>query len=206
VARVVELTQRYKVCLVSDEIHADIIFAPHRHTSALSQAGEENSRIIVLNSASKSFNVAGLNTAYAVIPDKILRAEFRLQLRRLNLHGANIFGMSALEAAYSRGTEWLQALLLYLQDNRQYMSERLSSELPGLQHFVPEGTYLYWLNFNTLGLTPGKIKEKLIQEAGVGLNDGVTFSHANEGFWRFNFAVPRSMLEQGLDRIVGAFK
>jgi len=205
VARIVELTQRYQVCLVSDEIHADIIFSSHRHISALSPAGKEGHRIIVLNSASKSFNVAGLNTAYAVIPDKRLRTAFRLQLRRMNLHGANILGMTALEAAYSRGEEWLEALLVYLQGNRQYITDRLNSELPGLQHFFPEGTYLYWLNFNSLGLTPLEIKEKLIYKAGVGLNDGVTFSNANEGFWRFNFAVPRSMLKEGLDRIVQAF-
>ena len=205
VARVVELTQRYQVCLVSDEIHADIIFPSHRHISALSHAGKEGHRIIVLNSASKSFNVAGLNTAYAVIADKRLRTQFRRQLRRMNLHGANIFGMTALEAAYSGGEEWLEALLVYLQGNRQYITDRLNSELPGLQHFFPEGTYLYWLNFNSLGLTPLEIKEKLIYKAGVGLNDGVTFSNANEGFWRFNFAVPRSMLKEGLDRIVQAF-
>lgn len=205
VARVVELTQRYQVCLVSDEIHADIIFPPHRHISALFPAGKEDRRIIVLNSASKSFNVAGLNTAYALIPDKRLRTAFRLQLRRMNLHGANILGMTALEAACSRGEDWLEALLDYLESNRQYMADRLTSELPGLQHFFPEGTYLYWLNFNSLGLTPLEIKEKLIYEAGVGLNDGATFSNTNEGFWRFNFAVPGSMLKEGLDRIVQAF-
>ena len=204
-ARLIGLIKRYQVYLVSDEIHADIIFSPHQHTSALSLDEEANSRIIVLNSASKSFNVAGLNTAYALIPDKKLRTAFRQQLRRMNLHGVNIFGMTALEAAYSEGEEWLDALLLYLQANRQYMADILNNELPGLEHFCPEGTCLYWLNFNTLGLTPDKIKEKLIDEAGVGLNDGVTFSRGNEGFRRFNFAAPRSMLEKGLTRIIHAF-
>ncbi|MDW7772290.1 MAG: PatB family C-S lyase [Desulfobulbaceae bacterium] len=206
VARIAALARRYQVYLVSDEIHADIVFPPHRHVSALSAAGEDNNRIIVLNAASKSFNVAGLNTAYAIIPDKTVRAAFRRQLRWMNLHGANIFGMSALEAAYGRSEEWLESLLIYLQANRDYMKERLAGGLPGLRYFIPEGTYLYWLDFNSPGLTPGEIRKKLIDNAGVGLNDGVTFSPAHEGFWRFNFAVPRSMLEQGLDRIIAAFR
>lgn len=206
VAKIIELTRRYKVYLVSDEIHADIVYPPHRHFSALAWKGEESSRTIILNSASKSFNVAGLHTAYAVIPDKSLRDGFRQQLRRMNLHGVNVFGMTALQAAYRMGEEWLESLLRYLQDNRQYMRDRLTSELPGLKHFLPEGTYLYWMNFNSTGLTHSEIRERLIDRAGVGLNDGATFSRAHEGFWRFNFAVPRAMLEDGLDRIIGAFK
>lgn len=205
VARVVELTRRYNVNLVSDEIHADIVYPPHSHSSALVQAREKKAGIIVLNSASKTFNVAGLNTAYAIIPDLQLRTAFRRQLRRMNLHGANLFGMTALESSYTSGEEWLEALLGYLLENRNYMADRLSSELPALEHFLPEGTYLFWLNFNSLWLSPSAIKERLIDHAGVGLNDGVTFSQAHEGYWRFNFAVPRSMLKEGLDRIIGAF-
>ena len=203
--RLVDLTQQYDVYLVSDEIHADIIFPPHEHISALSFDEEQNGKFIVLNSASKSFNVAGLNTAYALIPDVKIRTAFRQQLRRMNLHGVNLFGMTALEAAYREGEEWLTALLIYLQSNRQFMTDTFINQLPGLDHFVPEGTYLYWLNFNSLGLTAPQIKERLVEVAKVGLNDGITFSRANEGFWRFNFAVPRSMLEQGLERIVQAF-
>ena len=203
--RLVELTEPYGVFVVSDEIHADIIFAPHRHISLLTIDEKMNNRIILLNSASKSFNVAGLNTAYAIIPDRKLRTSFRRQLRRWNLHGVNLLGMTALEAAYRDGEEWLEALLRYLHSNRQFMTVILDSELPRLQYFIPEGTYLYWLNFNSLGLTPRQIREKLINEAGVGLNDGVTFSRGAEGFWRFNFAAPRTMLEQGLERIVRVF-
>jgi cystathionine beta-lyase len=205
-ARLVELVKQYNVYLVSDEIHADIVFPPYTHVSALSVDEEMSGRIVVLNSASKSFNIAGLNTAYALIPDLKLRTSFRQQLRRMNLHGINLFGMTALEAAYNQGEGWLDALLAYLQSNRQFMTETLNSELPGLQHFVPEGTYLYWLNFNSLDLTAQQIKEMLINDARVGLNDGITFSRAAEGFWRFNFAVPRLMLEQGLERIVRAFE
>ncbi len=204
-ARLVELIHQYDVYLVSDEIHADIVFPPYSHVSALSMDEATINRIIVLNSASKSFNVAGLNTAYALISDLKLRTTFRQQLRRMNLHGVNLFGMTALEAAYSKGEEWLDALLLYLQFNRQFMTDILNNELPDLQHFVPEGTYLYWINFNALGLTAEQIKEKLIDVARVGLNDGITFSRSAEGFWRFNFAGPRSTLEQGLERIVRAF-
>lgn len=204
--RLLNLTHQYDVCLVSDEIHADIVFAPHKHVSALSICPEKTSNVIVLNSASKSFNVAGLNTAYALIPDAQLQTSFRQQLRRMNLHGANTIGMVALEAAYAGAEEWLDALLVYLQANREFISQTLDDELSDLQHFVPEGTYLYWLDFTSLGLTGAKIRRKLIDEARVGLNDGLTFSRNHEGFWRLNFAVPRSMLQKGLERIVDAFQ
>ena len=203
--RLVDLTQQYDVFLVSDEIHADIVFPPHEHVSTLAFDEGQNGKFIVLNSASKSFNVAGLNTAYALIPDVKIRTAFRQQLRCMNLHGVNLFGMIALEAAYCKGEGWLDALLFYLQSNRQFMADTLVKELPILEHFVPEGTYLYWLNFNSLDLTAPQIKERLVEVAKVGLNDGITFGRGNEGFWRFNFAVPRSMLEQGLERIVQAF-
>lgn len=202
----VELTQRYGVYLVSDEIHADIVFTPHEHVSVLSLNQVTKDKMIVLNSVSKSFNVAGLNTAYTLIPDLKLRAAFRQQLRRMNVHGVNLFGMVALEAAYTKGEKWLMALLEYLQGNRQFMAETLNSELPDLEHVIPEGTYLYWLNFNSLGLDALGIREKLVDVARIGLNDGVTFSRHHEGFWRFNFGVPRSMLEEGLDRMIKAFR
>lgn len=200
------LTRQYNVCLVSDEIHADIVYPPNRHVSALSVCQKESGGMIVLNSASKSFNVAGLNTAYALISDMQLQTMFRKQLRSMNLHGANIFGMEALEAAYTKSEEWLDALREYLQGNRQFMTKTLNEELPDLQHFVPEGTYLYWLNFNSLGLSGTQIKRMLIDDAKVGLNDGLTFSPNHDGFWRFNFGVPRAMLERGLERIVKAFQ
>ncbi len=204
-ARVVELAKLYDVYLVSDEIHADIVFAPFTHISALSLDEQAENRIIVLNAASKSFNVAGLNTAYALIPDLKLRTSFRQQLRRMNFHGVNIFGMAALEAAYCGAEEWLEELLQYLLSNRDFMTEKLDKELPGLEKFAPEGTYLYWLNFNSLGLNALQIRERLINVARVGMNDGITFSKACAGYWRFNFAVPRAMLENGLERIISAF-
>lgn len=204
-ARLVDIADRHKMFLVSDEIHADIMYAPLRFVSALSVGQEAPDRIIVLNSASKSFNVAGLNTAYAIIPEKKMRSAFRQKLRGMNLHGVNLFGLTALEAAYRHGAEWLDELLRYLQGNRDYMRDRLAEGLPGLRQFLPQGTYLYWLDFNSLGLAPVAIRRQLIDDAGLGLNDGITFSHAHEGFWRFNFAVPRTMLDQGLTRLIRAF-
>lgn len=205
-AKLLELTRHHGVYLVSDEIHADIVFPPQEFVSTLSVGQDKKDDIIVLNSASKSFNVAGLNTAYAIIPDSQLRTSLRQQLRRMNFHGVNIFGMVALETAYTKGEPWLDALLNYLEGNRKYMTDTLNLELPELHHIVPEGTYLYWLNFNTLDLSTTSIRETLIDVARIGMNDGITFSQHHGGYWRFNFAVPRSMLEQGLERIVSAFQ
>ena len=85
------------------------------------------------------------------------------------------------------------------------MEEILTSKLPGVKHYVPEGTYLYWLDFNMPGASGSQVREQLINGAKVGLNDGKTFSRMHDGYWRFNFAVPRSMLLEGLERIVRTF-
>lgn len=195
------LTQRYGVTLISDEIHADIVYAPHQHISAL----DLDEKAIVLNSVSKSFNVAGLNTAYALIADKQRRMMFQKVLRQLHLASVNLFGMTALEAAYTEGAVWLDALVSFLQNNRDSMVQELQTTLPDLYVFRPEGSYLMWLNFNRLGLSPQTIQEKLINKAQVALNDGATFSRSHEGYWRFNFAVPQDMLKEGLQRLLMAF-
>lgn len=206
VERLMELIVRYEVYLVSDEIHADIVFPPNTHIPALGVDARADHLVMILNSASKSFNIAGLNTAYALIPDLQLRAAFRRQLKRLNLHGVNLFGMTALEAAYRGGEEWLDTLLDYLLGNRSIIEETFKNTLPALRYFVPEGTYLFWFDFNSLVPEAEEIKRRLIDVARVGLNDGITFSERTGGYWRFNFGVPRTMLMEGLDRIVRAFQ
>lgn len=201
IKQVITLSQRYGVTLVSDEIHADIVYAPHHHVSALTL----DPGAIVLNSASKSFNIAGLNTAYALIADSRQRSLYKKVLRRLHLASVNLFGMTALEAAYTEGAPWLDALLTYLRNNRDRMVSQLNATLPDLRLFIPEGCYLMWLDFNALNLPPQRIEEKLIHRAKVALNDGATFSRSHTGYWRFNFAVPQSMLDEGLERIAEAF-
>ncbi len=197
----VNLSLRYNVTLISDEIHADIVYSPHRHISPASI----DEKVVVLNSASKSFNVAGLNTAYALISDSEQRRAFQKVLRKLHLATCNLFGMTALEAAYTEGEDWLDALNAYLQNNRDFMVRELQTGLPNLQIYNPEGSYLLWLDFNPLALSPQSIREILVHQAKVALNDGVTFSRSHEGYWRFNFAVPKKMLEDGLQRIIRAF-
>lgn len=204
--RLIKLLARYDVYLVSDEIHADIVFPPHKHIPVLGVSSKLDNRVIMLNSASKSFNVAGLNTAYALVPDLKLRTIFRRQLRSMNLHGVNLFGMIALEAAYREGEEWLDALLGYLLGNRRIIEETVKKELSGVRGFIPEGTYLYWLDFTPLGFDAEEIRKRLIDGAGVALNDGITFSERTGGYWRFNFGVPRTMLVEGLERIIRAFQ
>ncbi|GAB4343260.1 MAG: cystathionine beta-lyase PatB [Desulfobulbaceae bacterium] len=204
-ARLVSLVQEHDVCLVSDEIHADLVYPPYKQVSPLSLDRETPCRTIVLNAASKSFNVPGLCTAYALIPDPTLHAAFRRRLRRLNLSGVNLFGMLALDAAYREGEEWLGELLPYLQANRDRINQVLERDFPGMARFVPEGTTLYWLDFSSLGFKDEEVERRLREVARVALNDGRSFGENGGGFRRFNFAVPRSMLEEGLVRILRAF-
>jgi len=112
----------------------------------------------------------------------------------------NILGLHAARAAYLHGRDWLDALMAYLQANRDFLAEFVKSELPGIRIWKPEGTYLGWLDCRDLDLevSPQKF---FLDEARVGLNDGVDFGEAGQGFVRLNFGCPRKLLEEGLSRM-----
>jgi cysteine-S-conjugate beta-lyase len=189
------------VLVVSDEIHCDLIHGGHTFTSfaAVSEAFEQKS--IVCTAASKSFNLAGLKSSNIIVPDPALRAKLEQAVERNALGGANPFGLVAVEAAYNFGQEWLAAAMAYVEDNYRYMEAYLARHLPQLQIIPPEGTYLVWVDFRALGLSPELRKELLMEQARVYLDEGELFGPEGEGFERFNLACPRSILEEALERI-----
>jgi cystathionine beta-lyase len=207
-----ELTRMAEICLqqntviVSDEIHSELLLGGARHTpiAALSPEIAENS--ITLVAPSKTFNTAGLFCGFAIVPSVKLRAQYRLQTERMTLHSNNL-GQIAAEVAYSGVCDdWLTELNAYLTANRDFAVQYIEREMSEIRMTVPDATYLMWLDCTEL-VRSGKIPENFspfeffLQIARVALNDGPPFGSGGENFVRLNFACPRSILEQALERM-----
>jgi cystathionine beta-lyase len=202
--RMAEICLRRGVLICSDEIHNDLLFSGYRHIPIASLSPEIAHSTITLMAPSKTFNIAGLGCAFAIIQNESLRRRFRHAHLGL-VHGVNALGWVAAEAAYREGQEWLDQLLVYLEANRDCLYGFVQDELPGVQMAKPEGTYLAWLDCREAGID-GNPYEFFLQQAKVALNDGKTFGRGGEGFVRLNFGCPRSMLMEALERMKKALE
>lgn len=203
-SRMAELCLRNHVVIVADEIHCDLVFQGHQHTPIASLGSEIAKRTITLMAPSKTFNIAGLECSFAVIPDDELRRKFE-GARAGMVPGANQLGYVAALAAYRRADSWHERLLKYLETSRDLILEFVASRLPGISMPSPEGTFLAWLDCRGAGL-PGTPASFFLKHARVALNDGQRFGPGGEGFVRLNFGCPRSVLQEGLDRMARAME
>jgi cysteine-S-conjugate beta-lyase len=198
------------VLVIADEVHGDLTYPGVRHTPYASLGATYAARSITFTAPSKTFNLAGLQTAVAVIPDAELRQRWDTFMQEL-FEGilvvfGNVFGVTALQAAYTRGGPWLDHLREYLAGNLAFVEKYIAREIPEIEVIHPEGTYLVWLDCRRLGMEPEELAAFLQAEAGVALNHGYTFGPEGAGFERLNIACPRSMLEEGLDRLAAAVR
>ncbi len=200
--RLAEICLKHKVLMVSDEIHSDLIFKPHRHIPLASLSEEIAAQTITCNAPSKTFNLAGLATAYLIIPNKSILDKYNDMLNdKLHLGMGNIFGAEALKAAYRKGDDWLAQLLHYVWGNIGYVVDFCNSHLPQIKPVVPESTYMIWLDCKAMNAGSDELKKFFLQKAGIGLNEGKMFGTGGEGFMRMNVACPRATVEKAMHRI-----
>jgi cystathionine beta-lyase len=196
-----EICRNNDTIVVSDEIHSDLIFSGHQHIPTASISDEASRNTITLMSPSKTFNLSGLTTSVAIIPNSDLRRQFLQTLHRLHGTIPNVLSLAAFEAAYRHGEEWLEQAIAYLEKNLDFLMNFFHSEIPRIKVIRPEGTYLAWLDCRALGMSPNDIKELMVGRAKVGLNDGAPFGSGGDGFQRLNFACPFPVLKGALERI-----
>lgn len=199
--RVYQLCERYEVDVLSDEIHCDLVFSGHKHTVFGSLSAAPIERCITFMSASKTFNLPGLNCSFMVIPCQRRRALIDGWLNRLHIRRNNLFGVLATEAAFRDGDHWVDSLLPYLEENANTLVNFVRTRLHGVKVTKPEGTYLAWLDFRERFASATELDDFLLRKAKVGLNGGIMFGRQGEGFARLNFATPRSRLLEALTRI-----
>mgnify|MGYP000459828074 FL=1 len=196
-----EICLEHNIIVVSDEIHADILFEGYKHLPFASISPAFSHHSITCTAPSKTFNLAGLQTSTIIIPNKKYYKIYNNALDSLALDENNVFGLVALEAAYRYGEDWLEQLLSYLNENLKFLMKYFKERIPRIKVIKPEGTYLIWLDCRQLGLSAKDLNNFMLKKAGVALDDGDWFGTEGEGFMRINIACPRSVLEEGLKRI-----
>lgn len=203
--RLSEICLRNDVLVLSDEIHCDLVLPGYKHTPYATLGEEVAQHCLVFHAASKTFNLAGLATSTAIVPNQALRERYVAFVEALEAHLGNIFGKVATQVAMEQGDDWLGQLLDYVQGNVDYVSVFLNEHLPKVRFFKPQATYMMWLDFNGYGLSEEELWRKMTQEAALGLNRGKEFGQEGSGFFRINLACPRATVEDAMRRLQQVF-
>lgn len=199
---VLELAERYELTIISDEIHADLIYPGQRHISLASLTDSVN--VLTAIAPSKTFNIPGLGLSTLVVPNKADRQAINAVYDSWHVSAANPFSITAFEAAYCHGDEWLDALMAYLQQSLDWVKGYINSTFDSLSLIAPEGTYLLWLDCREMGLNNEELRQFFINQAKVGMNPGYVFGDSGSGFMRLNMATPRSRVQQAFQNIAAA--
>ncbi|MCM1538628.1 MAG: pyridoxal phosphate-dependent aminotransferase [bacterium] len=195
-----DLCVRHHVIVVSDEIHQDFVFkGKHLVFAGLKKEYEDIS--ITCTSPSKTFNLAGMLLSNIFIPNRGLRTKFRRELSAAGISQLGVMGLTACEAAYSKGEEWYTAMHSYVADNLAFTKSYVEENLPGVRMIEHEGTYLVWLDFRDTGIEAEELERRIIHQAKLWLDSGKLFGACGTGFQRINTACPRSILWEALERL-----
>jgi cystathionine beta-lyase len=197
--RLAQICVKNRCIVLSDEVHCDLLFKGHRHTVLSTLGPEIEQNTLTFMAASKTFNLAGLGTSFAVVPNDDLRRRFIEA--RMGHPGPNLFGLEALEAAFRHGDEYLEQLRDYLQGNLEYFIDAINTRIPRIKVITPEGTYLTWVDMRGLGMTGLELQQFIRIKARLALDDGFAFGAAGEGFQRVNLACPRSIVVEAVARL-----
>lgn len=201
---VLDIARRHDLVIVSDEIHCDLTFADKPGHRMLATLAAPDDALVTAIAPSKSFNIPGLGLSALIVPDPGRRKAIKGVFDSLHLPQCNPFSIAGFEAGYRYGGPWLNDLMAYLQQNRDRVVEAVHTRMPGIDVGTPEGTYLMWLDCRGLGLDDAGLRRFFVEDAGVGMNPGVSFGAQGSGFMRLNIGCPGTTLAQILDRIEAA--
>lgn len=198
--RITEICESYKVFIISDEIHSDLVFKGYKHTSLTTVAPYYKDNIVTLTAPSKTFNLAGLYVSNAIITDEKLRSRYK----ELFSTTPNVLGAEALIAAYNKGETWLEELLEYIESNYNYVLKFVNENVPKIKVIKQEGTFLTWLDCRELGLSDEELERFFLEEAKLALSTGTAFGKGGSGFMRMNIGCPISTVKEALERLKNA--
>ncbi len=199
------LCWEHDLILVSDEIHNDLVYAGAKHTPTLLAAPDIADRLITCVAATKTFNLAGAHVGACFTSNAEIKAKLDQRIMASGLGSYNLFGMVATEAAWRTGEGWLDALIPYLQANRDLFDRRIEAAAPGARSMRLAATYLGWVDFSGTGLAADEVARRVKDRARIFASPGAQFGPGGESWLRFNFATPRPILEQALGRLEDAF-
>lgn len=202
--KMVELCAKYDVLILSDEIHADLVFPEYRHISLGAIAGDEADRIITCIAPTKTFNLAGVQASVIVSPSVTVRTKLEAHAMAHGGVSLNAFAAAALKAAYEKGGPWLEELLQVVSANMDYVIQELPKAVPGIKITKPHGTYLLWIDYRDTGLSEEEMMDKLLKKGKLALEPGTKYGEAGRGFLRMNVACPPSTVKDGVKRFIQA--
>ncbi|MBV6880234.1 MalY/PatB family protein [Epilithonimonas ginsengisoli] len=204
--KMAEICSRHQVMVVSDEIHADLVFEGHQHIPFISIAENYNLESVTCGSPCKTFNLSGLPISYVISDNKNTLDKIDKTFEIQETSYPNPISATALIAAYQNGKEWMNELKIYLSENYQYLIEFIAENLPQIKVLPLEATYLVWLDCRSLNRTSEELAKLLLEEEKLWVNPGTMYGSAGEGFLRINIGCPRELLCEGLRRLEIAFK
>lgn len=192
------------IIVISDEIHCDMALYGHKHIPFASVCPEAAQCSITFGSPSKTFNIAGIVSSYAIVPCRKLREKFYGWLTANELNDAPIFSPIATIAAFKEGEEWRREMLEYIEGNIEYIVGFCAREIPAIRPLRPQASFLVWLDCRALGLSHEELVSLFVEKAGLALNDGEMFNPGGEGFMRMNVASSRTVLERAMEELRNA--
>ena len=202
--RLADFCYEHNIIVISDEIHSDMALFGNRHVPFASVSERAADISITFAAPTKTFNMAGIVSSYAVISNDDLRQRFYGWLKANELDEPTIFAPIATIAAYQKGEGWRKQMLAYVEDNVRFVEDYCRERIPGVRPIRPQASFLVWLNCRGLGLNHDKLLELFIDKAHLALNDGEMFGPGGEGFMRLNVGTPRSVLRQALEQLAKA--
>ncbi|HBL33616.1 MAG TPA: cystathionine beta-lyase [Porphyromonadaceae bacterium] len=200
------LCHAYRVLVVSDEIHGDMAFPGYRHTPFATVSPEAEQNSITLMAPSKTFNIAGIVSSFAVVPNPKIRQLYFDYLGARELNDGTVFAYTATRAAYEQGDEWLKEMMQYVEQNVSLVDGFFKEHIPQIKVMIPQASFLVWLDCRELGLTQKELVDLFVNKARLALNDGTMFGREGEGFMRMNVGTPRSVIETALNNLKKACK
>lgn len=189
------------IIVISDEIHSDMALFGYRHTPFARVSEEAAQCSITFGAPSKTFNIAGIVSSYAIVPNDSIRRKFYTWLEANELNDPPLFSPLATIAAYQQGEEWRQQMLRYVEDNIRYVEDYCRTRIPLIKPVRPEASFLVWLDCRALELSHDELIDRFVNQAHLALNDGAMFGPGGEGFMRMNVGTPRSILHEALERL-----
>lgn len=200
--RLVEICKKHNVFIISDEIHHDILLFGNQHIPILN-IGDYQENMVMLTSPAKSFNLAGIENSFMILPGEKVREKIDILQNRIATHSGNVLGGVATTAAYGGGREWLDSLCTVIEENYQFAKETLKKALPMAEISPLEGTFLMWVNFEKYLTSEENAREFFAENANVILGNGTDFGGAAyKAFARFSLATSKELLEEALNRII----
>ncbi len=204
--RIGDICLKHNVVIFSDEIHADFVYAPNKHTVFASLGDEYAANAVIATAPSKSFNIAGLQVSNIFIENKKLRDVFRNEIVKSGYSQMNTMGLIAARAAYESCQEWLDEVRAYIKGNLDFLRDYLKENIPQIKLIEPEGTYLVWVDLRELGLSEEEREDLIVNKAKLWIDSGAMFGIDGEGFERFNIACPREYLKTALESLAKAVR